>query len=106
LEGEVCIGIVFAEEYRFTLSFMIEAQESPLAEPLIEQTEEGLRKGSWPIRVSEGMNAYGGPFKIGIVSFRPFPERAREEGRVETNWSNVTSRAMARWSKKGMNGAG
>lgn len=41
------------------LAFMICPEESFLAEPLIDRTESRLRKGSWPIWVSDGLDAYG-----------------------------------------------
>lgn len=59
MEGEVWIGIAFATEYRLMLSFMIGPQEASLAEPLIASTEERLRAGSWPVWVSDGLDAYG-----------------------------------------------
>jgi hypothetical protein len=63
LEGEVWIGVAFAKEYRLMLSFTIDAQEPWLAESLVEKTERSLRKGSWPVWVSDGMDAYGEALK-------------------------------------------
>lgn len=80
MEGEVWIGIAFAEEYRLMLSFMIGAQESSLAEPLIERTEERLRKGSWPVWVSDGMDAYGEALKDRHCVLQTFP-RTGKRGR-------------------------
>jgi hypothetical protein len=39
------------------LSFMIGAQEAYLAEPLIAGTEKRLKAGSWPVWVSDGLEA-------------------------------------------------
>ena len=80
MEGEVWIGIAFAKEYRLMLSFMIDAQESSLAEPLIERTEERLRKGSWPVWVSDGMDAYGEALKDRHCVLQTFP-RTGKRGR-------------------------
>ena len=45
------------------LCFRIDGQEPSLAAPLVDRTEDRLRKGSWPIWVSDGMNAYGEALK-------------------------------------------
>jgi len=63
LEGEVWIGIAFATEYRLMLSFMIGAPEAALAGHLIADTEARLRKDSWPVWVSDGLDAYGEALK-------------------------------------------
>lgn len=62
------------------LSFMIDAQESSLAEPLIERTEARLRKGSWPVWVSDGMDAYGEALKDRHCVLQTFP-RTGKRGR-------------------------
>jgi len=80
LEGEVWVGIAFAKEYRLMLSFMIGAQESSLAEPLIARTEERLHKGSWPVWVSDGMDAYGEALKDRHCILQTFP-RTGKRGR-------------------------
>ena len=45
------------------LSFTIDGLEPSLAAPLVDRTEERLRKGSWPVWVSDGMDAYGEALK-------------------------------------------
>jgi IS1 family transposase len=80
LEGEVWIGIAFAKEYRLMLSFMIDVQESSLAAPLVERTEERLRKGSWPVWVSDGMDAYGEVLKGRHCILKIYP-RTGKRGR-------------------------
>ena len=45
------------------LSFWIAGQEPDVAEPLIARTEERLLEGTWPIWVSDGMDAYGEALK-------------------------------------------
>lgn len=59
MEGEVWIGIAFVTKHRLMLSFVIGAREASLAEPLIAKVEQRLRAGSWPIWVSDGLDAYG-----------------------------------------------
>jgi IS1 family transposase len=80
LEGEVWIGLAFAQEYRLMLSFVIDAQEPSLAEPLIAKTEGRLRKGSWPVWVSDGMDAYGEALKNRHCVLQTFP-RTGKRGR-------------------------
>lgn len=41
------------------ISFMIDATESSLAEPLIMDTERRLSDNEWPVWVSDGLDAYG-----------------------------------------------
>lgn len=55
------------------VSFMIGGLESSLAAPLVERTEARLRKGSWPVWVSDGMDAYGEALKQrhGILKIYP-----------------------------------
>lgn len=45
------------------LSFVIDSQESSLAEPLIVETERRLEDGGWPVWVSDGLDAYGEALK-------------------------------------------
>ncbi len=59
MEGEVWIGISFAKEYRLMISFIVDTTETSLAEPLIASTEMRLADGSWPVGVSDGLDAYG-----------------------------------------------
>jgi IS1 family transposase len=80
LEGEVWIGIAFAKEYRLMLSFTIDAQESWLAEPLVKKTEQRLRQGSWPVWVSDGMDAYGEALKDRHCIVKTYP-RTGKRGR-------------------------
>lgn len=41
------------------ISFVVDATESSLAEPLIVGTEMRLAEGEWPVWVSDGLDAYG-----------------------------------------------
>lgn len=45
------------------LSFQIAATEPALAEPLIMSTEARLKEESWPVWVSDGLDAYGEALK-------------------------------------------
>jgi IS1 family transposase len=80
LEGEVWIGVAFAKEYRLMLSFMIDGLEPSLAAPLVDRTEKRLRKGSWPVWVSDGMNAYGEALKRRHCILQMYP-RTGKRGR-------------------------
>jgi IS1 family transposase len=80
LEGEVWIGVAFAKEYRLMLSFMIDSQESSLAAPLVDRTEQRLLKGSWPVWVSDGMDAYGEALKERHCILKTYP-RTGKKGR-------------------------
>ena len=80
MEGEVWVGVAFAQEYRLMLSFVIDTQEPSLAEPLIAKTEARLGKGSWPVWVSDGMDAYGEALKNRHCVLRSFP-RTGKRGR-------------------------
>ena len=80
MEGEVWIGIAFATEYRLMLSFMIDTQEAYLAEPLIASTEERLKAGSWPVWVSDGLDAYGEALKGRHCTLQYYP-RTGKRGR-------------------------
>ncbi len=62
------------------LSFMIDGQEPSLAAPLVDRTEDRLRKGSWPIWVSDGMNAYGEALKGRHCVLKIYP-RTGKRGR-------------------------
>lgn len=62
------------------LSFMIGTQEPSLAEPLVERTEERLAKGSWPVWVSDGMDAYGEALKNRHCIVQTYP-RTGKRGR-------------------------
>jgi IS1 family transposase len=78
LEGEVWIGIAFAKEYLVMLSFMIDTQESWLAEPLVKRTEERLRKRSWHIWVSDGINAYREVFRDRHCILKTYPRTRKK----------------------------
>jgi IS1 family transposase len=80
LEGEVWIGIAFAKQYRLMLAFLIDAQEPSLAEPLVDRTEGRLRGGSWPVWVSDGMDAYGEALKNRHCILQTYP-RTGKRGR-------------------------
>jgi IS1 family transposase len=80
LEGEAWIGIAFAKEYRLMLSFIIGAQEASLAQALIASTEERLRADSWPVWVSDGLDAYGEALK-GRHCFIRYYHRTGKRGR-------------------------
>lgn len=62
------------------LSFMIDTQEPSLAEPLVDRTEGRLRKGSWPVWVSDGMDAYGEALKSRHCVLQTYP-RTGKRGR-------------------------
>lgn len=62
------------------ISFMIDAQESSLAEPLIAQTEERLGKESMPVWVSDGLDAYGEALKNRHCILETYP-RTGKRGR-------------------------
>ena len=62
------------------LSFLIDSLEPSLAAPLVDRTEERLRKGSWPIWVSDGMDAYGEALKGRHGILRIYP-RTGKRGR-------------------------
>jgi len=80
LEGEAWVGVAFAREYRLMLSFWIAGQEPEVAEPLIAQTEERLQEGTWPVWVSDGMDAYGDALKKRHCILKRFP-RTGKRGR-------------------------
>ena len=86
MEGEVWIGIAFATEYRLMLSFMIDTQEAYLAEPLIASTEERLKAGSWPVWVSDGLDAYGEALKGRHCTLQYYPRTECVNG-FETPWT-------------------
>lgn len=62
------------------LSFMIDGLEPFLATPLVDRTEERLRKGSWPVWVSDGMDAYGEALKERHCILKIYP-RTGKRGR-------------------------
>lgn len=80
MEGEVWIGIAFATEYRLMLSFIVGTHEAYLAEPLIAATEERLKAGSWPVWVSDGLDAYGEALKGRHCALQYYP-RTGKRGR-------------------------
>lgn len=80
MEGEVWIGIAFATQYRLMLSFAIGAHEAYLAEPLIAAAEERLKAGSWPVWVSDGLDAYGEALKSRHCTLQCYP-RTGKRGR-------------------------
>jgi IS1 family transposase len=77
LEGEAWIGIAFATEYRLMLSFMIDTHEAYVAEPLIAATEERLKAGSWPVWVSDGLDAYGEALKERHCTLQYYPRTGK-----------------------------
>lgn len=62
------------------LSFMIDGLESSLAAPLVDRTEQRLRKGSLPVWVSDGMDAYGEALKDRHCVLKIYP-RTGKRGR-------------------------
>lgn len=62
------------------LSFVIGDLEPSLAAPLVDRTEERLRKGSWPVWVSDGMDAYGEALKGRHCILKIYP-RTGKRGR-------------------------
>jgi IS1 family transposase len=80
LEGEAWVGVAFAREYRLMLSFWIAGQEPDVAEPLIARTEERVQEGTWPIWVSDGLDAYGDALKKRHCILKLYP-RTGKRGR-------------------------
>jgi IS1 family transposase len=62
------------------LSFIIEATEPSLAEPLITATESHLAGNNWPIWVSDGLDAYGEALKDRHCILETYP-RTGKKGR-------------------------
>lgn len=62
------------------ISFIIDTQESFLAEPLVIETERRLGQGSWPIWVSDGLDCYGEALKNRHPVLKTYP-RTGERGR-------------------------
>jgi len=62
------------------ISFAIDGLEPSLAAPLVDRAEDRLREGSWPIWVSDGMNAYGEALKERHCVLRIYP-RTGKRGR-------------------------
>ena len=77
MEGEVWVGIAFAKEYRLMICFQIEATEPQVAEPLIAQTEQRIEPGSWPVWVSDGLDAYGEALKGRHCLLQTYPRSGR-----------------------------
>jgi IS1 family transposase len=80
LEGEAWIGVAFAKEHRLMIAFAIAALEPALAAPLIARTEKRLCEGSWPVWISDGMDAYGDALKSRHCVLRIYP-RTGKRGR-------------------------
>lgn len=80
MEGEVWIGISFAKQYRLMISFIVDATESSLAEPLIASTERRLVDGGWPVWVSDGLDAYGDALRGRHCVLQTYP-RTGKRGR-------------------------
>jgi len=55
------------------ISFIIDTQESFLAEPLVIETERRLDDGSWPIWVSDGLDCYGEALKNRHCILKTYP---------------------------------
>jgi len=62
------------------LSFWIAGREPDVAEPLIARTEERLQEGTWPVWVSDGMDAYGEALKKRHCILKLYP-RTGKRGR-------------------------
>lgn len=62
------------------LSFRIEATEASLANPLIAKVEGQLEENSWPIWVSDGLDAYGEALKDRHSNLETYP-RTGKRGR-------------------------
>lgn len=62
------------------ISFLIDIQESSLAEPLIAETERRLARGSWPVWTSDGLDSYGEALKDRHCILKVYP-RTGERGR-------------------------
>jgi hypothetical protein len=62
------------------LSFIIGAHEAYLAAPLIAATEARLQAGSWPVWVSDGLEAYGEALKGRHFALQCYP-RTGKRGR-------------------------
>lgn len=62
------------------ISFMIDAKESSLSEPLIAETERRLADGSWPVWVSDGLDSYGEALKNRHCILETYP-RTGKRGR-------------------------
>lgn len=62
------------------ITFVIGVQEPSLAEPLVERTQGHLAKGSWPVWVSDGMDAYGEALKNRHCVLQTYP-RTGKRGR-------------------------
>lgn len=59
------------------ISFMIDTQESYLAEPLIVETKKRLADGSWPVWVSDGLDSYGEALKNRHCILKTYPRTGR-----------------------------
>lgn len=59
------------------LSFMIGAPEAGLAGPLIARTEARLQAGSWPVWVSDGLEAYGEALKDRHCTLQYYPRTGK-----------------------------
>lgn len=57
--------------------FKIEATEPALAEPLIAQTEERIEDGSWPVWVTDELDAYGEALKSRHCILETYPRTGR-----------------------------
>jgi IS1 family transposase len=62
------------------ISFIIDAQESSLAEPLIVETESRLKYESWPVWVSDGLASCGDALKRRHCILKTYP-RTGKRGR-------------------------
>jgi hypothetical protein len=100
VEGKVWIGIAFATEYRLMLSFMIGSQEAYLAEPLIASTEERLKAGSWPVWVSDGLEAYGEALKGRHWALQYYPRTGKRGRPRRPGWLPVLNCGTVKWSNR------
>ena len=67
------------------LSFQIAATESALAEPLIMSTEARLKEESWPVWVSDGLDAYGEALKSRHCFVHHYPRTGKQPDRASSN---------------------
>ena len=68
------------------LSFWIAGQEPDVAEPLIARTEERLLEGTWPIWVSDGMDAYGEALKKRHWVLKLYPRTGKRGRPRRSKW--------------------
>ena len=62
------------------IGFQIARTEASLAEPLVAETEQRLAEGSWPVWISDGLDAYGKALKKRHCIVETYP-RTGKRGR-------------------------